>query len=167
MALRARDNSSGAAPARVASPLARRSANPVLALQGTIGNRATGAVLARTAADQGTVQIGKLPVIKIVGGNAGDWAAKKDPDTLEITSEVGKHSARLEGLSKDRAKVPLLKVSAPLPDQSGKNLAYGTVEIEFKNARIAGYAVDGKVETWRAVDFEGVHRTTTSRKSGV
>jgi hypothetical protein len=117
--------------------------------------------------DQGTVRIGKLPAIKIAGGNAGEWAAKKNPDTLEITSEKGEHSAELEGFSQDGSKIPSLKVTAPIVDQSGQNLDFGSVEIEFVNARITGYMVDGKLETWRAVDFEAVHRTTISRKSGI
>jgi len=169
MAPRARNRSSDVVPAGANAPLARRSASPLLRLQGKIGNRATGRVLARTPAtkDQGTVKIGKLPAIKIVGGNAGEWAAKKNPDTLEITSEQGKHSAELERLSKDRSKVPSLKVTSPMVDQSGQHLDFGSVEIEFVNARITGYAVDGKLETWRAVDFEAVHRTTISHKSGV
>jgi hypothetical protein len=35
------------------------------------------------------------------------------------------------------------------------------------DARITGYTFVGKLETWRAVDFEAVHRTTISRKSGI
>jgi hypothetical protein len=52
-------------------------------------------------------------------------------------------------------------------DQSGKHLDYGSIQIEFVNARIAGYSVDGKVESWRAVDFETAHRTTISHKTGI
>ena len=55
----------------------------------------------------------------------------------------------------------------PRTDQSGQHLDFGSVEIEFVNARITGYARDGKVETWRAVDFDTVHRTTISRKTGI
>jgi hypothetical protein len=169
MAPRARNRSSDAAHASADAPPARRSGGPVLRLQGKIGNRATGQVLARDTATkgQGTVQVGKLPVIKITGGNAREWAAKKDPNTLEITSEKGKHSAQLERLSKDKSKIPSLKVTTPMVDQSGKDLDFGSVEIEFVNARITGYSIDGKVETWRAVDFEAVHRTTISHKSGI
>jgi hypothetical protein len=169
MAPRARNRSSDIAPASADAPLARRSAGPVLRLQGKIGNRATGRVLARTPAtkDQGTVRIGKLPAIKIVGGNGGEWAAKKDPETLEISSEKGKHSHELEQRSKDGSKIPSLKVTVPMVDQSGQHLDYGSVEIEFVKARITGYTVDGKLETWLAVDFEAVHRTTISRKSGM
>ena len=169
MAPRARGRSSDVAPISADVPLARRSANPVLGLQRKVGNRATGQVLARKPAtkDQGTVRIGKLAAIKITGGNAGEWAAKKTPDTLEIVSEKGKHSTELERLSKERTRIPSLKVTTPMVDQSGQHLDYGSVEIEFVNARITGYTVDGKVETWRAVDFEAVHRTTISHKSGV
>jgi hypothetical protein len=166
---RARNRSSEVAAPRADAPVARRRANPVLRLQRTIGNRAIGQVLARAPAtqDQGTVHVGKLPAIKIVGGNAGEWAAKQNPDTLEITSEKGRHSAELERLSQDRKQIPSLKVTAPMVDQSGQHLDFGSVEIEFVNARITGYTVDGKLETWRAIDFEAAHRTTISRKSGI
>jgi hypothetical protein len=169
MAPRARNRSSEVATRGAVAPPARRSGDPVLRLQGKIGNRATGQVLARAPATQdlGTVKIGKLPAIKIMGGNAGEWAAKKDPDTLEITSEKGKHSAELEKLSKGGSKIPSLKVTTPMVDKTGQHLDYGSVEIEFVNARITGYAVDEKLETWRAVDFEAVHRTTISRKTGI
>jgi hypothetical protein len=169
MAPRARYRSSDAARRGADVPAARPATDPVLRLQETIGNRATREVLARTPATQdlGTVKIGKLPAIKITGGNAGDWAAKKDPDTLEVTSEKGKHSAQLEQLAKDKTKVPSLVVTTPIVDQSGKHLDYGSIQIEFVNARIAGYSVDGKVESWRAVDFETAHRTTISHKTGI
>jgi hypothetical protein len=149
--------------------VARRGVNPVLLLQRKIGNHATGQLLARAPAtkDHGTIKIGKLPAIKIVGGNAGDWAAKKDPRTLESTSTKGKHSAALERLSKDGSKIPSLKVTTPIVDQSGRHLDFGSVELEFSHARIADYAVDGKLETWRAVEFDAVHRTTISHKSGI
>src|SRR5438270_4655935 len=143
-----RDRSRVVASARADAAVARRSADPVLRLQRRIGNRATGQVLARAPAttNQGTVQIGTLPAIKIVGGNAGEWAAKKNPDTLEVTSEKGKHSAELERLSSDKSKISSLKVTVPIPDQSGQHLDYGSVEIEFVNAHITGYTVDGKLE---------------------
>jgi hypothetical protein len=169
MAPRARNRSSDVATARAELPFARRSAHPVLQLQGQIGNRATGQVLARSPAtkDYGRVKIDKLPVIKIVDGNTDDWAAKKDPPTLEITSEKGTHSAKLEKLSKDKSRIPTLKVTTPMVDQSGKHLDYGSVEIDFSNARITGYTINGKLETWSAVDFDGVHRTTISHKTGI
>src|SRR4051812_13488105 len=159
MAPRVRNRSSDVAPGSADAALARPSAHPVLRLQAQIGNRATGQVLARTPAakDYGTVEITKLPSIKVVGGNARDWAAKKDPNTLEIISEKGKHSAALEKLSTDRSRIPSLKLTTPMVDQSGQSLDYGSVLIEFGNARITAYTVDGKVETWRA-DFETAHR---------
>src|SRR5439155_208244 len=101
--------------------------------------------------DQGTVQIGKLPAIKIVGGNAGEWAAKKAPDTLEITSEKGKHSAELERLSKGGSKIPSLKVTTPMVDQSGQHLDYGAGAESLHRAAImrlqsaAGNAAVGRV----------------------
>jgi hypothetical protein len=156
-------------PGGAAAPLARRPADPALRLQGAIGNRALGQVLARkpaSAPSQGTVQIGKLPAITIVGGNAGEWAAKKDPDALEISSKKGKHSAELEKLASARTRVATLKVVVP-KDPSGQHLDYGSVEITFGNARITGYSVDGDTETWRAVDFDTVNRTTITRHSGI
>jgi hypothetical protein len=169
MAPRARNRSSDAARAGAGAVPARRSAQPVLRLQAKIGNRAASQVLARQPATTvlGTAQVDKLPAIKIVGGNVGDWAAKKDADYLEITSKKGKHSAKLEKLSKDKAKVPTMKVTTPMVDQDGKQLAYGSVVIEFGNARISGYSLDGDAETWRIVDWESAHRTTTTHHSGI
>jgi hypothetical protein len=157
------------APAGADTAAARRSANPAVLLQRKIGNRATGQLLARAPAakDYGTVRIGKLPTIKIVGGTAGEWAAKKDSRTLEITSMKGKHSAALERLSKDGSKIPTLKVTTPIVDQNGRHLNFGSVELEFSHASIADYAVDGKVETWRAVDFNAVRRMTISHMTGI
>jgi hypothetical protein len=165
---RARNRIDDVAPVgAIASPARPRA--PVLRLQQQIGNRATGRVLARSPAKeaQGTVKVGDLPPIKILGGNAGEWAAKKDPDTLEIKSEKGRHSGGLERLSKGHSKIPSLKVQTTMVDPGGQHLDYGSVEIEFVNARVTGYTVDGKLETWRAVDFEAVHRTIISHKSGV
>jgi hypothetical protein len=154
-------------PAGAETAVARRGANPALALQRKIGNRAAAELLARAPAakDHGTVHVGKLPAIKIVGGNAGDWT-KNQPNTLEITSTKGKHSAALERLSRDGSKVPALKVTTPI-DQSGQSLNFGSVELEFSHATIADYTVDGKLETWRAVDFNRVHRNTISHRAGI
>ena len=151
------------------APVARSSANQMLRLQRQIGNRATRQVVARAPAtkDYGTVQVGKLPAIKIVGGNAGEWAAKKELRTLEITSKKGRHSAGLERLSKGKSNIPSLEVTTPIVDQSGQHLDFGRVEIEFGNPQIAGYTVDGNIETWRAVDFASIRRLTISHKSGI
>jgi hypothetical protein len=147
--------------------VARRGANPALLLHRKIGNRATGQLIARAPAvkNHGTVQIGKLPAIKIVGGNAGDWT-KNQPNTLEITSTKGRHSAALERLARDGSKIPNLKVTTPI-DQSGQHLDFGSVELEFSHATIADYTVDGRLETWRAVDFNRVHRNTVSHRVGI
>jgi hypothetical protein len=155
------------ASTKASGPAARHSANPLLGLQRHVGNRATGQLLARTPAikDNGSVHIGKLPAIKIVGGNAGDWT-KNQPSTLEITSTKGRHSAALERLSRDGSKIPTLKVTTPI-DQSGQHLDFGSVELEFSHATITDYTVDGKVETWRAVDFNRVHRNTVSHRVGI
>ena len=102
-----------------------------------------------------------------MGGNALEWAAKDEPRTLEITSKKGRHSAGLERLSKGKSKIPSLKVTTPIVDQSGQHLDFGRVEIEFGNPQIAGYTVDGNIETWRAVDFTAIHRLTISHKSGI
>jgi hypothetical protein len=155
------------APVGADTAVARRSVNPALLLQRRIGNRATGQLLARAPAtkDHGNVKIGKLPAIKIMGGNAGEWI-KNQPNTLEITSTKGKHSAALERLSRGGSKIPTLKVTTPI-DQSGQHLDFGSVELEFSHATIADYAVDGKLETWRAVDFNRVHRNTVSHRTGI
>jgi len=147
--------------------LARRTASPALLLQRKIGNRATGQLLASAPAakDHGTVHVGKLPAIKIVGGNAGDWT-KNQPSTLEITSTKGRHSAALERLSRDGSKIPTLKVTTPI-DQSGQHLDFGSVVIELGRVRIADYTVDGNLETWRAVNFETAQRTTISHRTGI
>jgi hypothetical protein len=154
-------------PARGGTAATARGVNPTMLLQRKIGNRATGQLLTRAPAtkDHGTVHIGKLPAIKIVGGNAADWA-KDEPRTLESTSAKGKHSAALERLSKAGSKIPSLKVTTPI-DQSGQHLDFGSLEIEFGHANIEGYALDGKVETWRAVDFNSIRRTTISHKTGI
>src|SRR5262245_54764237 len=150
MAPRARSRRSDLLPPGADAPLARRRADPVLQVQRMAGNRATAQVLARKPAvkDNGTVKVGKVSG-KVTGGNADDWAAKKDPETLEATSEKGKHSKELEKLSKEHTKIPSLKLTTPMVDQSGAHLDYGSVEIEFYNARIDGYTVDGKAESWR------------------
>jgi hypothetical protein len=160
---------SALAPAAADTAVARRSANPALLLQRKIGNRATGQLLARVPAtkNHGTVQIGKLPAIKIGGGNADEWASRKDPRTLEITSTKGRHSAALKRLSEDGSKIPTLKVTTPIVDQNGQHLDFGSVELEFSRATITDYEVDGKLETWRAVDFNRVHRNTISHRTGI
>jgi hypothetical protein len=39
-------------------------------------------------------------------------------------------------------------------------LDLGSLAIEFTNARIKGYVLDGKTESWLVADFDGVTKTT-------
>lgn len=168
MPLRGRARRGDGATASADGTVAGVSTAPALRLQRVIGNRATSRLLARepAAAPHATVQIGKLSPITITGGNADGWAAKKDLDRLEVTSDKGRHSAELAKLSDDHTVVPSLKVTTPLVDQSGQYVGYGSVEIEFVNAKIKAYAADGKSESWTAADFEAVHRRTVSHRIG-
>ena len=144
-------------------PLARRSASPVLALQRLAGNRGTTQLIARERKKsaggtyENSVKVGSLGPIEITGGNVGDWVAKKIPDTLEVTSTKGKHSDGLKGLAEKRTKFDEIKVQAITGENSW-------MIITFKNARVMGYTSDeaGKTESWRLVDFDGVHRESTS-----
>src|SRR5919108_575408 len=89
-----------------ASPsLPHRSAHPVLALQRSIGNAAVAQLLARAPATKGatgTVQIGGVGEINVSGGNLEEWAGKGAADAVEVASQTGKHSAKLEQLSTAR-----------------------------------------------------------------
>src|SRR4051812_6129328 len=113
MGMRAHEDDREGTTAKPGAPVVRRAASPVSALQRTIGNRAIGQVLARKEAvkDYGSVKIGKLPPIKIVGGNSRDWAAKKDVDVLEVISAVGKHSKQLEKWSTDKTRIDVLTLT--------------------------------------------------------
>ena len=148
-----------------ASPsLLRRGSNPILALQRSIGNRAVVQVLARTPVRTGTVQISAVGEIKVKGGNLEEWAGKGAPDTVEVTSEKGKHSAKLEKLSNARTRTDV-KVTISPANKAGEELSVGGgTLLEIKDARIKGYAVEDGVETWRVGDFENVKRTKTTRK---
>jgi hypothetical protein len=140
----------------------RRANNPVLALQQTVGNRAVGQMLARKPSKNPTIQIGKL-AIEVAGGNVAAWAAGEVPEALEVTSEKGRHSGELERLSKERTRIKSLTLTVAAANKSGE-LDLGSLAIEFTNARIKGYAVDGKTESWQVADFAEVHRTKTTRK---
>jgi hypothetical protein len=145
------------------SPL-RRSSNPVLALQRSIGNRAVVQVLARAPVRTGTVQIGAVGEIKVKGGNLEEWAGKGAPDTVEVTSEKGKHSGKLEKMSNARTRTDV-KVTISPANKAGEELSVGGgTLLEIKDARIKGYAVEDGVETWRVADFENVKRTKITHK---
>ena len=152
-----------------ASPaLLRRSSNPILALQRSIGNRAVVQVLARAPVRTGTVQIGGVGVIKVSGGNLEEWDGTGAPDTVELTSAKSKkHSAKLKKLSDAGTKVDLKVTIAPA-GKTGEhlNVGGGTL-LDIKGARIAGYTVDENgVETWRVVGVTDVKRTKITHKVG-
>ena len=158
----ARERTSEDAPPRAT----RDAKSPVLELQRTVGNRAVGRLLARKAAapQQPTVKIGRWSIV-VGGGNIAAWAANEVPDTLDVTSEKGKHSAELEKMSKEKTRIKSLTLTvAPRNKSTGEHLDAGSLAIEITNARIKGYVVDGTTESWHVADFDGVHRTTTSRK---
>ena len=140
----------------------RRANNPVLALQQAVGNRAVGQMLARKTSTNPTIRIGKH-AIEVAGGNVAAWAANEVPETLDVTSQKGKHSAELERLSKERTRIKSLTLTVAAANK-GQVLDMGSLAIEFTNARIKGYVVDGKTESWQVGDFDGVHRTKITRK---
>ena len=155
-----RDHNRSSGPGLTRSPAARRSVHPVLALQRLIGNRGTTRVLARQKNKptfEHSVKFGKLGPIEIKGGNVGDWVAKKDPDNLVLTSTKGKHSDELKRMSDSKERIETLTVQSVVGENS-------IVVITFRNARIRGYAAEGsgKTEDWQVVDFDAVHRETTS-----
>lgn len=152
--------------AHAAPSLLRRRSNPVLALQRSIGNRAVVQMLAREPVRQGTVQVGGVGKIKVKGGNLEEWAGTGALDTVEVTSEKGKHSAKLEKLSKAGTRIDVTVMIAPA-NKAGEDLNVGGgTELEIKGARIKGYAVKDGVETWRVADFEKVARKKITRKIG-
>jgi hypothetical protein len=141
------------------SSLLRRNANPVLALQRSIGNRAVGQVLARDPVRTGTVQIPGVGQIKVKGGNLEDWAGTATLYTVEVTSKKGKHSAKLQKLANAGTRSDVKVTIAPA-NKAGEQLNVGGgILLEVSAARVKGYAVEDGVETWRLADFEQVRRT--------
>ena len=140
----------------------RRASSPILALQQTVGDRAVGQILARRASKNPTIKIGKF-AIEVAGGNVGAWGAGEVPEALEVTSQKGRHSAELERLSKERARIKSLTLTVAAANK-GQELDMGSLAIEITNARIKGYVVDGKTESWQVGDFDGVHRTKITHK---
>jgi hypothetical protein len=145
-------------------------ADPVLALQRSIGNAAVSQLVARApAADgtTGTVRISGVGDIKVHDGNLEEWAGTAAPDTVDVASTAGRHSAKLEKLAGARTKTDV-KVTISVPGNSGEHLNVGGgVMLEIQAARIKHYAADGGAETWQLADFENVKRTKTSHKIGV
>lgn len=146
------------------SPQTRRGANPVLALQRSIGNRAVGQVLAREPVLTGTVQISGVGQIKVKGRNLEEWAGAATLDTVEVTSKKGKHSAKLQKLANSGTRTDVKVTIAPA-NKAGEqlNVGGGTL-LEVSAAHIKDYSVEDGVETWRVDDFERVHRTQITHK---
>lgn len=143
---------------------AQRSSNPVLALQRSIGNRAVAQVLARAPVRTGTVQIGGVGEIKVQGGNLDEWTGKDTPDTVDVTSVKGKHSAKLEKLA-DAGTRTDVKVTIAPAENAGEELSVGGgTLLEINDARVKGYTMKDGVETWRLAGFEKVHRTKITHK---
>jgi hypothetical protein len=141
------------------SSLMRCSSNPVLALQRSIGNRAVAQVLARDPVRTGTVQIASVGEIKVKGGHLEDWAGTATLNTVEVTSQKGKHSAKLQQLANAGTRTDV-KVTIGPANKAGEqlNVGGGTL-LEISAARVKGYAVEDRVETWRLADLEQVRRT--------
>jgi hypothetical protein len=143
--------------------------NPVLELQRSAGNAAVARMLARAPAAKGTtgtVRIGGVGEINVNGGNLEEWAGKGAPDTVELASETGKHSAKLEKLATARTKTDV-KVTISPPHKEGEHLNVGGgIVLDIKDARIKHYAVEDGVETWQLADFENVKRTKITHTIG-
>ena len=76
------------------APPVRQGSQPVLRLQEKIGNRATAQVLARqlaTATTMGTIQVDKLPTIKIWGGNVGGYSLDGNTETRRVVDWGSAH----------------------------------------------------------------------------
>ena len=144
--------------------LGRRSSNPVLALQRSIGNRAVGQVLARDPLRTGTVQIAGVGQIKVKGGNLEQWTGAASLDTVEVTSHKGKHSAKLQKLANAGTRTDVKVTIAPA-NKAGEqlNVGGGTL-LEVSAAHISDYSVEDGIETWRVTDFQRVHRTQITHR---
>jgi hypothetical protein len=140
--------------------------NPVLALQRSAGNRAVTQLIAREPVRTGTVQIAGVGKIKVKGGNLEEWDGKGAPDTVELTSEKGKHSGKLEKLATARTKTDVTIMIAAA-GKAGENLNVGGgTQLDISDARITGYSLADGVETWRITDFTNVKRTKITHTIG-
>ena len=147
-------------------PLSRRPADAAVTLQGAIGNRAFGRALARTATRTGSVSIPGVGDVKVKGGNLEEWAGKGTPDTVELTSQAGKHSKKLEAFATARTRADVKVTIAP-SSEAGENLNVGGgILLEIVGARVKGYSVADGVETWKLDDFESVKRTKITHTIG-
>jgi hypothetical protein len=144
----------------------QKTENPVLALQRKIGNRAVGQMIARTPTRTGTVKIAGVGTIKVKGGNLDEWAGTETLDTVEVTSEKGKHSKKLEKLFKDRTTTSFTVMIGP-EHKEGEDLnVAGGTELTIKEARVVRYAEADGVETWVIGRFEKVARKKITHRIG-
>jgi hypothetical protein len=150
-----------------ASPEAlQEGANPVLALQRSIGNRAVAQMLSRTPERKGTVTIPGVGKVKVSGGNLEAWAGKATPDWVDVTSQKGKHSKKLEKAATEGTTVDVT-VFIDAAGKEGENLNVGGgTQIEIKGAKIKKYEVNDGVETWRIDEFTAAKRTQITRSIG-
>ena len=140
----------------------------VLALQRTAGNRAVAQMLARAPAAKGatgTIQIGGVGTIKVSGGNLAAWTEKGAVlDTVDVSSEKGRHSGKLEKHAEAGTKTDVTVNISPAQKEGEELDVGGGTKLEIKDAAVAGYAAEDGVETWRLVGFQDVKRTRTTRK---
>jgi hypothetical protein len=139
--------------------------NPVLALQRAAGNRAVAQLIARSPSTKGTVTIAGVGTIKVKGGNLEEWTGKDSFDTVDVTSQKGKHSTKLEKLATARTRSDItIMIDAAGKEGENLNVGGGT-QLLIKGARIK-YSVDGDVETWQVIDFTDVKRTKITHSIG-
>jgi hypothetical protein len=139
--------------------------NPILALQRTAGNRAVAQLIARSPKTKGVVTIPGVGKIKVTGGNLEEWTGKDSYDTVDVTSEKGKHSAKLEKLASEHGKVDVTVMIDPA-GKEGENLNVGGgTQLLLKDVRVK-YAAEGKVETWSLIGLSDVKRTKITHSIG-
>ena len=139
--------------------------NPVLALQRAAGNRAVAQLIARSPKTKGVVTIPGVGKIKVTGGNLEEWTGKDSFDTVDVTSEKGKHSAKLEKLANEHAKVDVTVMIDPA-GKEGENLNVGGgTQLLLKGVRVK-YAVENGVETWSLIGLTDVKRTKITHTIG-
>jgi hypothetical protein len=139
--------------------------NPILALQRTAGNRAVAQMLARSPKTKATVTIPGVGKINVTGGNLEEWTGKEAYDTVDVTSQKGKHSTKLEKLATARERVDVT-VMIEAPGKQGENLNVGGgTQLLLKGVRVK-YSVEGDVETWSLVGITDVKRTKITHSIG-
>ena len=96
--------------------------------------------------------------IKVKGGNLAEWTGKDSFDTVDVTSQKGKHSTKLEKLATARTRSDVTIMIDPA-GKEGENLNVGGgTQLLIKGARIK-YSIDGDVETWQVMTSRMWKRT--------